>query len=235
MRPAERFGSPARKRFALIAGRCRRCAILALLLRNPMRSQSKLFLNFFAASACVLGLAAPGPARADGDDTAFTNLIALTSERLALAEPVARWKWAHHEAITDAPREEALLTQVGKKADAAQVDPDFARAFFRDQIEASKDVQNALFINWRALKAAPEGAPPDLANDTRPKLDRLTQALIAALAHVEPIRRADDCPVRLAENVARWKHLTRYDSSMNAPLTRALSHVCASGGVGAVG
>ncbi|SAK58208.1 chorismate mutase [Caballeronia glebae] len=200
-----------------------------------MRRRSTSSLLASAAFACALALAAPASVHADGDDTPFTNIIALVSQRLALAEPVARWKWAHHEPITDAPREEALLKQVVKKADAAQVDPEFARQFFRDQIEASKDVQNTLFANWRALKAAPEEAPPDLAHETRPKLDRLTQSLISALAHVEPIRHADDCPVRLAESVARWKHLTRYNSSMNAPLMRALSHVCASGGVGAVG
>ena len=199
------------------------------------RSKSSLPVTVSAALACVLALAAPASARADGDDTAFTNIIALVSQRLALAEPVARWKWAHHEPVTDAPREEALLKHVEEKASAAQVDPEFARQFFRDQIDASKDVQNALFANWRALRAAPEESPPDLAKDTRPKLDRLTQSLVSALAHVEPIRHADDCPVRLAESLARWKHLTRYNSSMNAPLTRALSHVCASGGVGAVG
>ncbi|WP_321792214.1 chorismate mutase [Caballeronia sp. J97] len=200
-----------------------------------MRRRSKSSLLASAAFACLFALAAPAPAQADGDDTAFTNLIALVSQRLGLAEPVARWKWAHHEPITDAPREEALLKNVEEKAGAAQLDPEFARQFFRDQIEASKDVQNALFANWRALRAAPEEAPPDLAKDTRPKLDRLTQSLVSALTHVEPIRHAEDCPMRLAESVARWKHLTRYDSSMNAPLMRALSHVCASGGVGAVG
>jgi chorismate mutase len=52
---------------------------------------------------------------------------------------------------------------------------------------------------------------------------------------VEPLRNAADCPIRLADSVSRWKHLTRYDASQNAPLSRALSHVCAAGGVGAVG
>ncbi|KIG04179.1 chorismate mutase [Caballeronia concitans] len=193
------------------------------------------FRAIAAASALFLAVATPAPAHADGDDTAFTNLIALVSQRLALAEPVARWKWANHEPITDEPREAALLKQVGERARSAEVDPDFAQQFFRDQIDASKDVQNALFANWRALRAAPEGTPPDLANDTRPKLDQLTRSLLTALARVEPIRHADDCPSRLADSVARWKHLTRYNSSMNAPLSRALSHVCAAGGVGAVG
>jgi chorismate mutase len=188
----------------------------------------------FVACAALFCTITPS-AYADGDDTAFTNLIALVSQRLALAEPVARYKWARHEAITDEPREAALLKSVDQKARAATLDPDFAHQFFRDQIDASKDVQNALFANWRAVKAAPEGSPPDLATELRPKLDRLTQSLLGALGRIEPIRHADDCPLRLADSLARWKHLTRYDSSMNAPLARALSHVCAAGGVGAVG
>ena len=171
---------------------------------------------------------------ADGDDTPFTNIIALSSQRLALAEPVARWKWANREPITDQPREAALLAGIDSRAKSAGIDPAFAQLFFRDQIEASKDLQNALFDNWRKLHA-PEGTPPDLAHDTRPKLDRVTNALLSALAGVEPLRRADDCPLRLADSIARWKHLTRYDSAQNAPLARALSHVCASGGVGALG
>ncbi|SAL47867.1 chorismate mutase [Caballeronia telluris] len=186
-----------------------------------------------AALASLL-LGCIGAAHADGDDAPLTSLVALASQRLALAEPVARWKWARHEPITDEPREAALLASVEQKAQAAGVDPAFVQRFFRDQIEASKDVQNALFANWRAARP-PEGSPPDLAADTRPKLDRLTQSLIAALARVEPIRHADDCPLRLADSVARWKHLTRYDAALNAPLSRALSHVCATGGVGAVG
>ena len=186
------------------------------------------------AALAALLLGSIFPAHADGDDAPFTSLVALTSERLALAEPVARWKWAHHEPITDEPREAALLASVKIKAQDSGVDPAFAQRFFRDQIEASKDVQNALFANWRAARA-PEDSPPDLATDTRPKLDRLTQSLIAALARVEPMRHADDCPLRLADSVARWKHLTRYDAALNTPLSRALSHVCAAGGIGAVG
>jgi len=186
------------------------------------------------AAFVIAVTAGSSAALADGDDTPFTNLIALSSQRLALAEPVARWKWAHHEPITDQPREAALLAGINNRAKSAGIDPAFAQLFFRDQIEASKDVQNALFNNWHKLRA-PEGTPPDLAHDTRPKLDSVTNALLSALAGVEPLRHADDCPLRLADSIARWKHLTRYDSAQNAPLARALSHVCASGGVGALG
>jgi len=176
---------------------------------------------------------APASAHADGDDTALTNLIALVSQRLALAEPVARYKWAHHQAITDAPREQALLADVEKRAARAGVDPAFAHAFFQDQIDASKDVQNALFDTWRASQA-PSDPAPDLATATRPQLDKLTGQLIGALARVQPLRGAPDCPARVARTVANWKELTRYDSARTNAMNQALEHVCESGGVGGV-
>ncbi|WP_025601403.1 chorismate mutase [Burkholderia sp. WSM2230] len=194
---------------------------------------------FRFAAPCALAVFAcaafaPAPALADGDDTALTNLIALASQRLALAEPVARWKWANRQAITDKPREEALLADVQKRAAATDLDPAFARAFFQDQIDASKEVQNALFASWRATQPPQEPAP-DLATSTRPQLDRMTQALIAGLVRVQPLRAAPDCPSRVAQSLANWKSLTRYDSTRSNALTRALGHVCQTGGVGATG
>lgn len=181
----------------------------------------------FALSLACIGV------RADGDETAMTNLVALVSERLALAAPVAQWKWANHRPITDAPRESALLADVERRAQAAAVDPAFARRFFQDQIDASKQVQTALFARWRT--SPPSGVAPDLATSTRPQLDRLTQALMTALARVEPFRHSDDCPTRLAHSVTNWKALTRYGAVDASVLNTALAHVCTSGGVGAEG
>ncbi|WP_310630112.1 chorismate mutase [Paraburkholderia sp.] len=190
--------------------------------------------RFRALASCAAALLFALPAvvaHADGDDTALTNLVALVSQRLALAEPVAHWKWINHKAITDTPRENALLADVQKRAAAAGVDPAFARAFFRDQIDASTDVQNALFATWRSSQPPAEPAP-DLATVTRPQLDRLTGQLIGALARAQATRMADDCPARVARAVANWKELTRYDSTRADAMTRALGHVCETGGVG---
>jgi chorismate mutase len=173
-------------------------------------------------------------AHADGDETAMTNLVALVSQRLALAVPVAQWKWANHRPISDPPREAVLLADVEKRAQAAEVDPAFAHAFFQDQIEASKQVQAALFDRWRK-SAPPSGAAPDLAASTRPQLDRLTQALLPALARVQPSRAAPDCPARLAHAIKSWKMLTRYGDIDAEALNTALAHVCTAGGVGDVG
>ncbi|MCA8339036.1 chorismate mutase [Burkholderia multivorans] len=189
-----------------------------------------------SAAAVALGLAlfSSSPVRADGDDTALTNLVALASQRLALAEPVARWKWANRQPIEDRPREAALLAAVEQRAAQAGLDASFARTFFEDQIAASKEVQNALFATWRATRP-PEGTPPDLATSTRPALDRLTQKMLAGLAQVAPLRDAPDCQARLARSIANWKALTRYDSSRTPALDTALSHVCAGGGASAIG
>ncbi|WP_206955666.1 chorismate mutase [Trinickia acidisoli] len=177
---------------------------------------------------------APCGAHADGDETAMTNLVALVSERLALALPVAQWKWANHRAIADAPREAVLLADVERRAQAAGLEPAFAHLFFQDQIDASKQVQTALFARWRQ-SAPPSGPAPDLATSTRPQLDRLTQALIAALARVQPWRDTPDCPVRLAHTVRSWKAMTRYGATDGDALNTALAHVCTAGGVGAEG
>ncbi|ABX16076.1 chorismate mutase [Burkholderia multivorans] len=189
-----------------------------------------------SAAAVALGLAlfSSSPVRADGDDTALTNLVALASQRLALAEPVARWKWVNRQPIEDRPREAALLAAVEQRAVQAGLDASFARTFFEDQIAASKEVQNALFATWRATQP-PEGTPPDLATSTRPALDRLTQKMLAGLAQVAPLRDAPDCQARLARSIANWKALTRYDSSRTPALDTALSHVCAGGGASAIG
>ncbi|WLE58416.1 chorismate mutase [Burkholderia plantarii] len=187
----------------------------------------------FASLAAAL-LALPLPASADGDDTPLTNLVALASQRIALAEPVARWKWANHKPIEDKPREAQLLADVERRAVASGVDRDYAHAFFSDQIEASKIMQNAVFAKWRATRA-PDGTPPDLATTTRPQFDRLTQSMIGALTRVAPLRNAPDCQSRIARSIADWKSMTRYDSSQSPALDAALAHVCAGGGASAIG
>lgn len=191
----------------------------------------------FVASQIALTLSAvcsAPPAHAAGETTALTNVIALVAERLSLATPVAQYKWLNSKPITDVPREKQVLADVVGHATTQGVDPAFARAFFADQIEASKMVQQQLFDQWHA-SGAPKNPAPDLATDVRPKLDHLDATLIQALARVTPVRNAPDCPSQLAESLANWKQLTKFDSSEADALMRALSHVCEAGGVAVQG
>ena len=156
----------------------------------------KHFADMLWAEACAPG--APYIER-DGFVEAFAGLLrgdahrareraARGAKRSALRDDIIARRQA--QAAAGAALEEAKRAGLSVvAAAAANVDPAFARAFFQDQIDASKDVQNALFANWRSTRP-PEGPAPDLATSTRPQLDRLTQSLVAGLARVQLCARA---------------------------------------------
>jgi chorismate mutase len=198
---------------------------------------SNLRSRLLAASvaATLLTAAWTTPAAAAGETTALTNVIALVAQRLELATPVAQYKWLNKKPITDAPREKQVLDTVARNASERGVEPKFARAFFADQIEASKIVQRQLFDQWHASKPPSETTAPDLATDVRPRLDALDAKLMDALARVSPVRSQPDCPSQLAESLANWKQLTKFDSSEADAMMQALSHVCESAGVAVQG
>ena len=123
-------------------------------------------------------------------------LRALIDARLLLAPDVAQYKWNHHLPIEDAPREAQIIAALGRRASELGVPPAWAESFFRAQIEASKTAQNELFQGWDVFKRGQFPDAPDLAAVTRPKLDRLTDQLLHALAENWPVlsdpKRRDD-------------------------------------------
>ena len=139
-------------------------------------------------------------ARADEQWLAYPwgveSLRALIDARLLLAPDVAQFKWNHHIPIEDLPREAQVIADLGRKANALGVPLPWAEAFFRAQIEASKTAQNELFQGWDVFKHGQFPDAPDLATVTRPKLDKLTDQLLRALAENWPVlsdpKRRDD-------------------------------------------
>ena len=124
------------------------------------------------------------------------SLRALVDARLLLATDVAQYKWNHHLPVEDLPREAQVIASLGQRAHALDVPQAWAEAFFRAQIEASKTAQNELFQGWHQLRRGDFPAAPDLATVTRPKLDRLTDELLRAIAEnwsvlADPERRGD--------------------------------------------
>ncbi len=109
------------------------------------------------------------------------QLLTLMHERLMLMPDVARSKWNSGTAIEDVPRENAIIDALAAQAGQAGVPLAWAKAFFRAQIEAAKNVQSALFERWRQEKAGQFAGVPDLKGDLRPRLDALTPKLLKAL------------------------------------------------------
>jgi len=111
----------------------------------------------------------------------------LIDERLLLAPDVARYKWNHHLAIEDLAREAELISKLARQANELGVPQAWSESFFRAQIQASKTVQSELFKGWEAARQERFPDEVDLATVTRPKLDRITDRLMHALAENWPV------------------------------------------------
>jgi chorismate mutase len=121
------------------------------------------------------------------DTATVDRLLGLIKERLDVAPEVARTKWNSKAPIEDLPREKQIIDGVAKGATEYGLDPQVAGTFFTGQIEASKVVQNALHAEWTARRQPPFAKVADLGKDIRPVLDRLTPAMMRALAAALPV------------------------------------------------
>ena len=154
------------------------------------------------------------------------RLTDLVIERIRVSDDVAASKFGTDSPIEDPVREEQVLEQVRQQAEAAGVNPDAAAAFFRDQITASKVVQQGLFTRWTAH---PEEAPttrPDLGQ-IRQQLDQLTTALLQELKNTEQLRdKPIACAVQLALASGSGAALERLDTLHRQALRTATHSVC---------
>lgn len=168
--------------------------------RTALRSA----LTVIAAVAATTGTpatAAPAPLPAPvtaspltGQD--LTPLVRLAAERVLLADRVAAAKYGTGTPIEDPAREQAVLDQVAERARVLGHDPDDAVRVFRDQIEANKLVQRALFAAWDAGVAQPPARRPTL-EEIRPRIDSVNRHMLTELAATDAGRGGAGCGKRL--------------------------------------
>ncbi|MFI2717342.1 chorismate mutase [Streptomyces collinus] len=202
---------------------------------RPRRLRSALTVLGAAATATALALGpatagthGPAPAARAATAHGLTPVTDLLARRLLLADKVAAAKYGTDTPIDDPVREAQILDDVRARASSLGLEPDAVAAVFRDQIEANKLVQRALYARWEAHPAERPTERPDLAKEVRPALDRLTTGLLAALRDTERARTAPACGPRLAM-AAGWSAYThRLDAPHLEGMGRALPSVCAA-------
>ncbi|QTP53823.1 gamma subclass chorismate mutase AroQ [Billgrantia sulfidoxydans] len=140
-----------------------------------------------ALTLLLAGCQMQPPEPPDEDKAAIDRMLGLIDERLDVSPLVAQSKWNSGAPIEAPEREAQILDQVAEDAEAAGVEEDFARRFFEKQFEASKQIQRRLHHQWLQEGRSPFADPPDLAEEVRPVLDRLTPQLIESLADIERI------------------------------------------------
>ena len=166
-------------------------------LKNPPRPGLSACVVVSLLSIALIGCApathSPPPT---GSDAAADALLELMRERLLVMHDVARWKWNARQPIADPKRERELLDELASRAAEHGLSPDEVRRFMRAQIEAGKLVQQADWQRWEAEGQKDFKDAPDLKTELRPKIDRLSEQLLAAFAAVLP---------QLAEPAARGR------------------------------
>ncbi|HEV7978404.1 chorismate mutase [Amycolatopsis sp.] len=185
-----------------------------------MRLRSSILCALVVFSAAVLCVT---PASASPRESLRT-LTGLSAERVQLADKVAAAKFGTPSPIDDPVREQQIFDTVSAEAPALGLDPAATVAVFRDQIEANKLVQRALYARWTAHPDEQPTTRPDLATEVRPQLDRITTGLLDQLAATRGTRGSRTCEPRLAVtvHVVDW----RFDRLHRKALTEAVRSVC---------
>ncbi len=170
--------------------------------RNPTIPGALPLLLTLLMALLLAGCQMQPPEPPDEDKAAIDRMLVLIDERLDVAPLVAQSKWNSGEPIEAPEREAQILDQVAEDAEAAGVDDAFARRFFDKQFEASKQVQRRLHHQWLQEGRSPFADPPDLAEEVRPVLDRLTPQLIEALADMQRIAEVEGAGRYLEQRAA---------------------------------
>ncbi len=130
-------------------------------------------------------------------------VLQLEDDRLSLMPTVAAWKWQHHAAISDPSRERIVILSAAKLAQPLGLAPAPIEQLFALQIRLASDAESGRERHWRSAGYDFPGPPPDLNNELRPKLDRLTTDLIRALYLAAPAFSRPDFTERYAARSAQ--------------------------------
>jgi chorismate mutase len=137
-------------------------------------------LSGTAAGLTVLG-ATLFATQARADPAApLIELVDAAAQRLAVAEPVAAFKWRSHGSVEDPHRVQQELSKLGADATAEHIDPGYVTRAFGDQINATEAIEYSRFADWSLNPAGVPDAPPDLSA-SRSTIDGLNQTMLSQI------------------------------------------------------
>lgn len=184
-------------------------------------------LSALSLTAAPAATGAPEPAAPAASRARLTSLVDLAAQRLLLADEVAAAKYGTGTPIEDPQREQEVLDTVAELSTASGLDPAVGVRFFRDQIEAGKDVQRGMYARWDEHPELRPGHRPDLGQEVRLQLDRITVEVVRELRTTEPVRSpTTPCRTDLAASALRAVVAHHLDALHGEALGDALGEVC---------
>ncbi|EID72504.1 MULTISPECIES: chorismate mutase [Rhodococcus] len=179
-----------------------------------------------AVAAVMLGLLTAGGTAPAGAQTRPLEPIArAVSLRLATADAVAAAKWGTPSPIDDPARDAQVLNAVATQAADEGLSAGRVQQVFRDQIEANKEVQRALFAWWSVAPGAAPIVRPDLTQ-VRPVIDRQNSDILLQLREQEAVLAGPGCVPALVDATVAVVAEQRLDPLHQATLARALVSIC---------
>ncbi|WP_051945682.1 chorismate mutase [Streptacidiphilus rugosus] len=194
------------------------------------RSTAGFVGGLLLLTATASGLGA-GSAAAAPRTTPLETIAQLSAQRVTVADQVAAAKYGTTSPIDDPAREAVVIADAEQQATALGIDPAPVAKIFRDQIEASKVVQRALFAEWDADPSLVPTTRPSLAT-IRVELNTIDTELVQAIAAADGALRAPSCDGRLTAATVHARHQQNLDVLHFAALLRALPSVCADRSAG---
>lgn len=153
------------------------------------------------------------PDRASAEPSGpLTELVDAAARRLQVAEPVAAAKWhsaAASDTIHDPERVRQELDALAVEATSAQIDSEYVRHVFGDQIDATEAIEYSRFAQWKLDPTAVPAVAPALS-DSRSAIDELNHVMLTHIALQWQVLHSPDCAGRLDSArtaVAQSRHL----------------------------
>lgn len=154
------------------------------------------------------------------------QLVDTATQRLLTADPVAASKWINGGPITDTARADQVLDDVGADAVTHRVDPEYVRAIFRNQVDATEGVEYSLFGQWKFDAKAAPGTAPDLSA-SRTAIDGYNRAMVDEIARQWDSLHAGNCPAELGDAQAAIVSARQLDPLYQQALHAATRSYCA--------
>ena len=194
----------------------------------PATALRPLLLAWALACLSVAAAQAAEPASAPllGPADLVAEVLARADDRLALMPAVAAAKWAQHQPVADPARESAVTQAAGDRAAELGLVREPVVDLFARQVRIARAAQESLYERWRRGEALDErGAPQSLTGELRPRLDRQTGELVAALYLAAPALAEPDAVSRFAAVAREHLPAVRWSDADRAELLAALAAV----------
>ncbi len=183
-----------------------------------------------ACTGCALA-SSPGaaPARAGphflDPAASVQRVLELEQERLALMPAVAAWKWRHRAPVYDPARESAVSEAAERLGAPLGLSGAPLARLFGLQVRLARTEETALERRWHARGYDFRGRVGSLTTQIRPRLDRLTRELLAAIYLAAPALARPRFASRYAPAAARILSGDGWSAASRRALLEALGRI----------